>query len=60
MCIRDRYFRVDKLCSNKKRREFKLLPITFKKNKTEPTVDLEADELDEMPLEDRIKMNRRK
>ena len=27
-------------------RQFKLLPVTFKKNKTEPTVHLGADELD--------------
>jgi hypothetical protein len=55
------YFQVDKLCRTKKK--FTLLPVTFKKNKVTTDVtdeDLMIDKLENIPLEDRIKMNRRK
>lgn len=50
------HFRIDKLCKRKK--NIKILPITFKKNRKTVEDELSIDELENMPLEDRIKMNR--
>ena len=52
------YFRIDKLCRNKK--HVKFLPITFKRNRKNKEDELTVDELENIPLEERIKMNRRK
>lgn len=54
------YFRIDKYCK-KKRQNIKFLPlaITKAKNRTDDT-ELTIGQLQEILLEDRIKMNRRK
>lgn len=54
------YFRVDKRC--RKRSGLALLPLIVRKEKAKSVIDtdLTLDELEEIPLEDRIKMNRRK
>lgn len=52
------YFRIDKICVRKK--NMKVLPITFKRNRKTKEDELTVDELEDIPLEDRIKMSRRK
>lgn len=54
------YFRVDKRC--RKRNSLALLPLIIRKEKAKSVIDtdLTIDELEEIPLEDRIRMNRRK
>lgn len=52
------YFRIDKLC--KSRKPLTLIPIAFRKNHTTTDEELSVDDLENVPLEDRIKMSRRK